>query len=114
MFERDLSWPLWGVQSLLVITVLFRIKLTQYGRFVREVHENARLSLEKEHECYRFDVSCAPERNEVFLYEIYADATAFDLHKNMSHYLEFSAVTKPWIEEKNVRRFYMRKDNKDG
>lgn len=99
---------------MLVVTVLFRLKPAGYERFVQEVCENARLSLEVEPGCKRFEVSCAPDRHEVFLYEIYADVAAFDLHKKMSHYQDFSEITGPWIDEKTVRRFYIGKDNEDG
>src|SRR6056297_2245769 len=99
---------------MLVVTVLFGINPLEYQRFLLEIRENARLSLDLEPGCQRFDVSCAPEQNEVFLYEIYDDEDAFDAHRKMTHYLDFSAITAPWVAEKTVRRFDIEKDQQDG
>ncbi|KIT16164.1 putative quinol monooxygenase [Jannaschia aquimarina] len=65
--------------------------------------ENARASLRDEPGCHRFDVLTDPARpDDVFLYELYADAAAFDAHRQMPHYKLFDAAVAPMIASKAV------------
>ena len=68
--------------------------------------ENARQSLDLEPGCHRFDVCTGPDgKNAVFLYELYSDAAAFESHKSMAHFLEFSAKTEQMVASKTVETF---------
>lgn len=59
--------------------------------------DNAGRFLSEESGCHRFDVCQKPDApKKVFLYEIYTDAAAFDIHKAMPRYLEFSKTLNPW------------------
>ncbi len=42
----------------------------------------------------------APDR--VFLYEIYQDRTAFEVHLKTEHFLEFSEKTKGYIKDRTI------------
>lgn len=93
------------------LTVAFRLRPGEADAFLSLMLENARLSVRDEPGCLRFDV-CLPEGgpgdaegSEVFLYEAYSDAAAFDAHKLAPHYLAFDAATRDMVAEKAVRRF---------
>lgn len=65
--------------------------------------ENARLSLETEPGCLRFDVSTDPMKaHRVFLYEIYASRGAFDEHLRTDHFLAFDREVASMVESKVV------------
>jgi len=40
--------------------------------------------------------------NQVFLYEVYESAKAFQAHLAMPHFKTFNALTAPWVESKTV------------
>ena len=86
-----------------VVTVTFRLKSGQRAAFLPLMLENARLSRALEPGCAQFDV-CESE-DEIFLYELYSDAAAFEQHKTMPHYLTFSETTAPMVAEKHVRTY---------
>lgn len=86
-----------------VVTVRLRVRPGRESAFLTLVRENARASLSGEPGCRRFDVCLAPERpGEVFLYEIYDDAEAFEAHKAARHYLDFDAAAAPMLAAKAV------------
>lgn len=87
------------------VTVLFRLKEGRYPAFVTEIRRNARLSLENEPGCTRFDVCVDEAAGEVFLYELYRDEAAFADHKMMPHYLEFQERAGDLVADKTVRCF---------
>lgn len=87
-----------------VVTVQFAIHAAHYAAFMREMVANARASREREPGCQVFDVCEDPAQpGQVFLYEIYTDAEAFEQHKREAHFLEFDRITAPWIQHKAVR-----------
>ena len=51
-----------------------------------------------------FDVCEDPtQAGQVFLYEVYRDAAAFEQHKREAHYLEFDRTVAPWVQHKIVK-----------
>lgn len=89
-----------------VVTVTFVVAPEHLEDFMALMIDNAKRSLSVEPGCQRFDVCKHPERtNEVFLYEIYEDAAAFDAHKKMPHYLEFSESVEPMVTSKSVQTY---------
>ena len=64
-----------------VITVEFIIKESHIESFKKRMLQQANDSLKKEKDCFYFDV-CFDEDNlsRVFLYEIYKDENAFNIH----------------------------------
>ena len=86
-----------------VITVKFVINEKDTEKFKARILQQARDSLELEKDCHEFDVCHDPNnKNIVFLYEIYADKKAFDVHLNSKHYLAFNEEVTPWVKEKIV------------
>ncbi|MEO6624437.1 MAG: putative quinol monooxygenase [Burkholderiaceae bacterium] len=87
-----------------VVTVQFSIHPTHSAAFLREMVANARNSREREPGCVAFDVCEDPaQAGQVFLYEIYTDAAAFEQHKREAHFLEFDKVVAPWVSHKSVK-----------
>lgn len=87
-----------------IVTVEFDILPGRMPEFMEAVKAQARTSLEEEPLCYRFDV-CRPhgEENTVYLYEVYRDAAAFELHLETPHFAGFNADTGEMINNKSVR-----------
>lgn len=88
------------------VTVTFKIKEGEMSNFLSLMENNARLSLERERGCHRFDVCTDPGReDEVFLYEVYSDRAAFDLHLMSDHFLSFDKEVSEMIASKSVATF---------
>ena len=86
-----------------VVTVEFSVKPGHEAEFLDRVRRQARDSLERERECHVFDVCIDPERADfVFLYEVYNDRQAFDLHLQSDHFLDFDRCVAGWIADKRV------------
>jgi autoinducer 2-degrading protein len=88
-----------------VVTVRFNTTESGYADFLKLVRRNAQASLDSEAGCQRFDVCSAPDRNEVFLYEFYDDAAAFEAHKETAHYRYFAAASAKVVTVKEVRTY---------
>jgi quinol monooxygenase YgiN len=89
------------------LTVTFRLHPGQLGAFLPLMRANAAASLRKEIGCLGFDV-LLPEggdQQEVFLYEVYADAEAFAAHLAAPHFLAFDAAVRHMVAAKTVRRY---------
>lgn len=90
----------------LVVVVHFIVKAGSETSFLSRVLKQARESLDQEAGCLTFDVCVDPANpGRVFLYEVYADAGAFDLHLGSAHFRAFDADTREWIVEKVVERW---------
>ncbi len=87
------------------VCVTFELKPAHAAEFLERVGRQAKNSLEREAGCHRFDVCASPDRQTVFLYELYSDRDAFDLHLKSDHFLEFDAATREMVDRKDVRTF---------
>ena len=86
-----------------VITVKFTTYEKDTEKFKTRILKQAKDSIELELGCLVFDVCHDPENiNVVFLYEIYTNKDAFDIHLNSEHYLSFNEEVTPWVSEKIV------------
>jgi autoinducer 2-degrading protein len=86
-----------------VVTVEFRIHQPQVAAFHKAVLAQAKNSLQKEKDCKKFEVLINPEDERVvFLYEVYTDRAAFDVHCSTEHFQDFSRAVAPWINAKHV------------
>ncbi len=94
------------------VCVTFRIEPGHMAAFARLVAGQASASL-GEPGCRVFDVWHDPARpEEVFLYEIYDDAAAFDAHLATAHFRSFDAETRGIVAAKAVLT-WSRKGNAD-
>ena len=90
-----------------VVAVSFIVKSEVRDRFVSAVRENAKISLESEVACHQFDVCQSPkDENEIFLYEVYENKEAFDVHLASMHFLNFDSLVKDWVVSKDIAIFH--------
>lgn len=89
-----------------VVTVVFRIHPDKVDSFLPAMQRNARLSLENEAGCRRFDVAVGDSGvDTVFLYELYTDEAAFKAHVASAHFQEFDAEVADWVADKQVATY---------
>lgn len=88
------------------VVVTFQITPANEEAFLTLMLANAATSRTQEPGCLRFDVCTDPARpGEVFLYEIYTNAAAFDAHLASAHFIAFDAEAAPMIAAKSVRTY---------
>lgn len=90
-----------------VVTVTWKAKADQADAFRACLIQQAKNSLELEPNCLQFDVAEDPkDSTRFFLYEIYRDATDFDLHLKSDHFLGFADKTVQMVDDKIVEAFH--------
>ncbi|MDW3183506.1 putative quinol monooxygenase [Roseobacter sp.] len=88
------------------VVVTFQIKPNHVADFLPLMTRNAATSLAEEPGCHQFDVATDPARpEEVFLYELYEDAAAFDAHLASEHFKSFDAAVTDMIAAKSVNTY---------
>lgn len=88
------------------VCVTFHIRPQDIERFLPRMHQQARDSLSKEVGCHRFDVCVdASNPSTVFLYEVYDDQAAFDLHSESEHFLSFASDVSDYVIGKDVMTY---------
>jgi (4S)-4-hydroxy-5-phosphonooxypentane-2,3-dione isomerase len=92
---------------MLVITVTFTIHDMHREVFRDAILANAQTSLEVEKGCRQFDVCQDQSGSVFFLYELYDDDAAFDLHLKSQHFLSFNDASAAWVKDKRVDRFQL-------
>jgi len=89
---------------MLAVCVDFEVDPASLDAFLTIMQKNASDSLTNEVGCHQFDITQDPDNpTTIFLYELYDDAAAFDLHKKASHYLEFNRLVSEMVTAKSVR-----------
>lgn len=85
------------------VCVTFHVHPDAVAQFLPRMHQQARDSLSKEVGCHQFDV-CMDESNpgKVFLYEIYENQAAFELHSVSDHFLSFASDVADYVVGKEV------------
>lgn len=86
-----------------IVTVIFEVKYEYLQPFLTAMQAQAENSLTLEKDCHQFDV-CKEidDSNRIFLYEVYSDEFAFQLHLASDHFADFSARTNDWVSAKVV------------
>lgn len=88
------------------VCVTFRIRPDAIDLFLPRMHRQARDSLSQEVGCHRFDVCLdSAKPGTVFLYEIYEDKAAFELHSASEHFLSFAEDVANYVVGKDVETF---------
>ena len=86
-----------------VVTVTFKVKGDCFDDFLMAMKKQATQSLEREPGCHVFDVAMdLDQKSTVFLYEIYTDSSAFNLHLESDHFKSFDEKVAPWTDGKQV------------
>jgi len=89
---------------MLAVCVDFEIDPESLDAFLPIMQKNASDSLLKEVGCHQFDITQDPQSpTKIFLYELYDDAVAFEMHIQASHYLEFNDAISRMVDKKSVR-----------
>ena len=89
---------------MLAVCVDFEIDPESLDAFLSIVKKNASDSLVNEIGCHQFDITQDPQGpTNIFLYELYDDAVAFELHKEAKHYLEFNDAISGMVNKKSIR-----------
>ncbi|MEM7426792.1 MAG: putative quinol monooxygenase [Pseudomonadota bacterium] len=89
-----------------VITVTFKIAPENIKSFKALMYAQARNSLELEPDCHQFDVcEDGADPGTIFLYELYTDEAAFQLHLASEHFKQFDRDVAPMVLDKQVRSF---------
>ena len=87
------------------LIVEFRIQPPFIEAFAAAIAENARRSREHEPGCRQFDFCRDPrEPGLFFLYELYDDEAAVQVHLQSAHFRSFAQATAPWVQSKQVRQ----------
>lgn len=90
------------------VAVTFEIQPQAFKAFVSRVKRQAEDSLAREPLCHRFDVLVADDLSpRVFLYELYEDREAFDIHLRSEHFLAFDREVSPLVSTKDVRFWHL-------
>ena len=89
---------------MLAVCVDFEIDLASLDAFLTIMKKNASDSSANEVGCHQFDILQDPQNPaKIFLYELYDDLSAFELHKQANHYLEFNDAIRGMVNKKSVR-----------
>ena len=92
------------MQEMFAVCVDFEIDLASLDAFLTIMKKNASYSLANEVGCHQFDITQDPQnQTKVFLYELYDDEVAFELHKKASYYLEFNDAISGMVNKKSIR-----------
>ena len=90
-----------------LVAVTFDLHPAHATAFAARVAQQAADSLE-EPGCQRFDVWHAPEGpGRVFLFEIYDDRAAFEVHLESAHFKAFAEETGPWIADRKLETWIL-------
>jgi (4S)-4-hydroxy-5-phosphonooxypentane-2,3-dione isomerase len=94
-----------GDAAAFALTVAFELVEGAFPEFHRLVAENAAQSVLLEPDCLRFDVLTPADTMQpthVFLYEIYRDRAAFDLHLASDHFRQFDQRSRDLVLSKTA------------
>ena len=70
-------------------------------KFRERLLRHARICVEAEPGCHRFDIHQEANDPSLFLLiEVYADKAAFEAHRASPHYLQFREDVKDWVAER--------------
>lgn len=86
-----------------VVTVRFKAKADKVEEFREAILYQARSSRENETGCQQFDVvTSAEDPTLFFVYEIYDDAAAFEIHKNSPHSARTKDAVADLLDERDL------------
>ena len=88
---------------MIAVCVTFDVKPESMTDFMPLMQAQATNSLTQEPECHRFDIGTQGDvETHVFLYELYTDRAAFDVHLASDHFKAFDAAVADMIAGKSV------------
>ena len=85
----------------IALVVELKIKPGERDRFLARAREHRGNVLANEPGCHRFDLAVPREQDDtVYLYEVYADDAALEIHFNTPYMKEYMEDTGPMIAER--------------
>jgi (4S)-4-hydroxy-5-phosphonooxypentane-2,3-dione isomerase len=91
--------------ALFVLIAELQVKPESVEQFIPLILANAHESVHSEPGCYQFDVTQQEDDPTKFaLYEVYANAAAFEAHGKGAHVQEFFGKAKDMIVGRGARR----------
>ena len=89
-----------------VVAVEFVIHPQHVESFRTIVLKQAENSLKREPDCHQFDVAqdCTNEQR-FFLYEVYENAEAFDVHRKTAHFAQFTTDVTELVADKKIQNW---------
>lgn len=83
-----------------VIIAPIQIKDGYREEFIEAMIDDAKGSVNNEVGCLRFDViQDGDDPNRIWLYEIYVDEAAFQVHLKAPHFIKWRETVKDWFAE---------------
>jgi quinol monooxygenase YgiN len=83
-----------------VLIVTIQIQPNHREEFLEALIEDARGTDEEESGCLRFDIlEDVEDPNRIYLYEVYADDAAVEVHRKAPHFLKWKSATQSWFAE---------------
>lgn len=84
-----------------VIIAPIKIKDGYKEQFVEAMLDDAKGSVQNEPGCLRFDViQDAGDPNLIWLYEVYVDEAAFQVHMQTPHFIKWRDTVKDWFADR--------------
>ena len=84
-----------------IIVAPLQIKEGFRERFIKEILDDAKGSVNNEPGCLRFDViQDSKEPNRIWLYEVYKDEAAFQEHTKAPHFIKWRDAVQDWLDER--------------
>lgn len=89
---------------MLVVTVNFKAKSDKVEEFREAILYQAKSSRENEAGCRQFDVvQSSEDPTQFFVYEIYDDEAAFEIHKDSPHSARTKEAVADLLDERDLR-----------
>ena len=80
-----------------VIVAEMHITPAHREQFMAAMLDDARGSIQNELGCFQFSVvQDEKDQNRIFLFEVYRDLRAFELHQQMPHYVKWRDTVQDW------------------
>ncbi len=90
---------------MIALLITIQIKQGHKDAFMEAMLEDARVSIDDEPACLRYDVlQDNDDPNRIHLYEVYTDAAARESIRQSSHFLKWRETVKDWFDGEMVRR----------
>jgi (4S)-4-hydroxy-5-phosphonooxypentane-2,3-dione isomerase len=89
-----------------ILTVHFHVHPQHADAFCEAVTKQAINSTTLEADCLQFDVGrSSTDPCHFFLYEVYTDEAAFEVHRTTPHFADFSKTVAPMVISKELVSF---------
>ncbi len=90
-------------QEMFVVVVFLEAERGQQDDLRTALITYARMCVEREPGCRRFDVCLDPVDGTAFLlYQVYDDEAAYLQHRELPHYADFRILADPWTRSRRV------------